>query len=122
MKKTTKKTMKKTTKKTAKKTSHISPGTYVIARSRDAGVWCGTLEAVDFANATVTLTGARQMWFWKTAESITLLSAAERGVSPAECQFSVPAKRCTMLGCCALVEVSSVARTTLEAANAQRTS
>lgn len=108
----------KTTKKTTEKTHHVAPGTYVIARSRDAGVWCGTLEAVDFATATVTLTGARQMWFWKAAKSITLLSVAELGVSPKACRFSVRAKRCTMLGCCALAEVSAKARKTLEAANA----
>lgn len=107
-----------TTKTSKQKKGHVAVGQYVIARSRDAGVWCGTLEAVDYATATVTLTGARQMWFWKAAKSITLLAVAEVGVAPDECRFSVPVKRCTMLGCCALAEVSAEARKTLEAANA----
>lgn len=110
---------KKTVKKPGKNTG-IKPGDYVIARGRDAGVWCGTLESVDPATATVTLTGARQMWYWQGKESIALLSVAEMGVVPDECRFSLVAKRCTMYGCCAIVAVSLAARATLEAANAKQ--
>lgn len=110
---------KKPAKKPAKKHG-IRPGDYVIARSRDAGVWCGTLASVDPATATVTLTGARQMWYWQATESVALLSVAEAGVVPEKCRFSLVAKRCTMFGCCAIVAVSPAARATLEAANAQQ--
>ena len=116
---TVKKPAKKPIRKAAKKAA-INIGDYVIARSRDAGVWCGTLASVDPATATVTLTGARQMWYWQAKESVSLLSVAEMGVVPDKCRFSLVAKRCAMCGCCAIVAVSPAARATLEAANAKQ--
>lgn len=96
----------------------FAPGQKVIVRSRDAGCWFGTLEKLDAKACAVTLTGARQMWYWKAARGITLMDCAEFGVEPTKCKFSVGKRRATMLNACAIIEVSAEAAQTMEAAYA----
>jgi hypothetical protein len=61
-------------------------GKYVIVRSRDAGVFAGTIAAKD--GNEVTLTGARKLWYWDGA-SETLQIAAEGVKKPQNCKFTL---------------------------------
>lgn len=62
-------------------------GKYVIVRTYSAGVFAGTLDAVD--GDVVQLKDARRLWYWDGASSLSEL--AMRGVSrPRNCKFPVP--------------------------------
>ena len=59
-------------------------GQYVIVRTYSAGCHAGTLVARD--GREVELTGARRLWFWSGAASLSEL--ASRGTSkPDKCKF-----------------------------------
>ena len=96
----------------------LKQGDWVIFRARDAGVWYGRLESLDFKACVGTLANARQMWRWFAGQSITLLDVAEYGVDPTKCRFSKARRRATMLSVCAVVGISEAAVKTLEAVNA----
>lgn len=51
----------------------------VIVRTGTAGVWCGTLAAK--SRDEVVLSGARRMWRWKAARSLSLSGVAVHGVN-----------------------------------------
>ena len=89
-----------------------SCGHYVIVRSRDAGCLYGLL--LGYEGSTVHLANARQMWSWTAAEGGTLLDCATHGVKAGK--FSTPADRVTVIGACAIIDVSAKARPSLEAA------
>jgi hypothetical protein len=84
----------------------------VIVRSRDAGVQFGYL--LGYEGSTVHLRDARQMWSWTAAEGGTLLDCATHGVKAGK--FSTTASRVTVIGACAIIDVSDKAVKTLESA------
>jgi hypothetical protein len=84
----------------------------VIVRSRDAGVQYG--ELVGYEGSTVHLKNARQMWSWTAAEGGTLLDCATHGVKAGK--FSTVASAITVIGACAIIDVSEKAVASLEAA------
>ena len=58
---------------------------YVIVRTRSAGVFAGVLPKEDYAT-TVTLRQARRLWYWSGAASLSELSV--RGTkNPGACKF-----------------------------------
>ena len=62
-------------------------GKYCMVRTRSAGVFAGTLAALE--GNTVTLTNARRIWYWDGAASLSEL--AQRGTSkPGKCKFPAP--------------------------------
>lgn len=77
----------------------------VIVRSRDAGVQFGYL--LGYEGSTVHLRDARQMWSWTAAEGGTLLDCATHGVKAGK--FSTVASRVTVIGACAIIDVSAKA-------------
>ena len=77
----------------------------VIVRSRDAGVQFGYL--LGYEGSTVHLRDARQMWSWTASEGGTLLDCATHGVRAGK--FSTPASRVTVIGACAIIDVSDKA-------------
>jgi hypothetical protein len=62
----------------------MNKGQYVIARSRFAGVFAGTLESQ--TGQTVTLINARRLWYWSGAASLSQL-AMEGVKHPEACKF-----------------------------------
>ena len=59
-------------------------GDYVIARSNGAGVFAGVL--INRKKQEVTLAGARRLWYWDGAASLSQLS--QEGVKkPENCKF-----------------------------------
>jgi hypothetical protein len=84
----------------------------VIVRSRDAGVQFGYLD--HFEGSTVYLKNARQMWSWTAIEGGTLLDCATHGVSAGK--FSTTASAVIVIGACAIIDCTSDAVKTLEAA------
>lgn len=58
-------------------------GTSVIVRSNIAGVHAGTVESVDFATQTITLTKARRLWRVFTRDKTGSISdVAANGLAP----------------------------------------
>lgn len=82
----------------------------VIVRSRDAGCIYGYL--LGYEGSTVHLRDARQMWSWTAAEGGTLLDCATHGVKNGK--FSTAADRVTVIGACAIIDVSAKAIPSLE--------
>jgi hypothetical protein len=101
-----------TTPAAAPAAAHWADERPVIVRSRDAGVLFGYL--LGYEGSTVHLRDARQMWSWTAAEGGTLLDCATHGVEAGK--VSTPAKRVTVLGACAIIDVSAKALTSLESA------
>ena len=85
-------------------------GKYVIVRSVNAGVFAGTVEGKE--GAEVTLTGARRLWYWKGAASLSQL--AQEGVScPAECKFPPEVDRVVIVEACEVLDVTEAARASI---------
>ena len=82
----------------------------VIVRSRDAGVQFGYL--LGYEGYTVHLRDARQMWSWTAAEGGTLLDCATHGVKAGK--FSTVASHVTVIGACAIIDVSDKALKSLK--------
>ena len=84
----------------------IKEGEYVLVRSNLAGVFVGTLAKLD--GLRCTLQGARRLWFWSGASSLSEL--AEHGVSrPSECKFPCEVAE-VILEACEVLLVSDKAR------------
>ena len=82
-------------------------GKYVIVRSVNAGVFAGTVE--NKQGDEMVLTGARRLWYWKGAASLSQL--AMEGVScPNECKFPPEVDRVTVLGVCEVLDTTQAAR------------
>lgn len=58
-------------------------GTSVIVRANIAGVHAGTVESVDFATQTITLTRARRLWrIYTRDKSGSISDVAANGLAP----------------------------------------
>jgi hypothetical protein len=90
----------------------MTPTTHMI-RSAEAGVFYGTITDRD--GDTVTMTGARRVWFWDGAA--TLSELATRGTSkPDKCKFpAATSGEHVIFGVCEIIEVTPEARATLDA-------
>ena len=62
-------------------------GDYVVVRTYSAGVFAGTLKAR--SGKEVSLTGARRIWYWSGAASLSQL-AVDGTSQPKKCKFAVP--------------------------------
>lgn len=93
-------------------TASINPGDRVVVRSRDAGVFFGTLVSKD--GDEVTLAAARRLWYWSGAASLSELS--QSGVaSPKQCKFPMPVPVMAVMGVCEIIPVSDAAGASLDA-------
>jgi uncharacterized protein YbjT (DUF2867 family) len=85
---------------------------YVICRTYSAGVFAGELESRN--GQEVILTGARRLWYWDGAASLSEL--AVRGTSkPSNCKFPVAVPRVTLLQAIEILEVTAEAQASIEA-------
>lgn len=95
-----------------RKEFHMKKGDYVIARSARAGVFAGTL--VSRKGLEVVLHGARRLWYWVGAASLSELSV--RGVKNANaCKFPCEVSEVLLTEVIELLPVTSEARSSIEA-------
>lgn len=94
-------------------------GQYVIARSVNAGVFAGELHApvTELGDGTplpsVTLTGARRLWYWSGAASLSQM-AVTGTADPASCKFPVAVPMVALQGVCEVLAVTDEARKSIE--------
>lgn len=82
-------------------------GTYVIVRSVNAGVFAGTLATEP--GGEVTLSGARRLWYWDGAASLSELAVS--GVSkPSRCKFPAEVSSVFVRDVCEILAVSEEAQ------------
>ena len=82
-------------------------GSYVIVRTYTAGVFAGTLKSRE--GQEVTLTGARRIWRWEGAA--TLSELAERGTSkPKQCRFPAEVSEILLLEAIEILAVTEAAK------------
>jgi hypothetical protein len=82
-------------------------GDYIICRTYSAGVFAGTLQSR--TGQEVTLTGARRLWYWSGAASLSQLS--KEGVSrPENCKFPAEVPEVLLLQAMELLPVSDIAK------------
>ena len=86
-------------------------GMYVIVRTYSAGVFAGKLVARN--GREVKLKGARRLWYWSGAASISEL--AMKGVKrPADCKFPEPVTEILLLEAIEIVPVTAAAQRSIE--------
>ncbi len=89
----------------------IEKGKYVIVRGDRSGVFAGTL--VSRKGREVELTGARRIWYWNGAASISEL--AQRGTSrPRDCKFPAPVTRILILDAIEIITALPAAKKSIE--------
>ena len=92
---------------------------YVIVRTRDAGVFAGTLNAPATEITapmpdSLILTGARRLWYWDGAASLSQL-AVDGTSKPSRCKFPVPVPEVALNGVIEVLAVTAKARESIEA-------
>ncbi len=86
-------------------------GKYIIARTKTAGVFAGTLESME--SNTVVLVSARRIWYWAGAASLSQL-AMEGTNKPFECKFPCKVDRVKLFEVVEILDVSEEARKSIE--------
>ncbi len=92
-------------------------GQYVIVRSGPSGCWGGTFTALD--GSTVTLTNARRLWRWWSAEGVSLSGVAAKGLHPdmlTRCRIAVPVETAIIFDVCEILKASSIAEKSISEA------
>ena len=87
-------------------------GEFVIVRTYSAGVFAGVLDRRH--GKEVELTGARRLWYWAGAASLSQL--AESGtVAPKDCKFPEPVGRVLLTEAIEILAVTPAAKASIEA-------
>jgi len=85
---------------------------YVIVRTYSAGVFAGTLTAR--SGKEVTLTGARRLWYWAGAASLSQLAMS--GTSrPSDCKFPVAVDQVVLTEAIEVLNATEAARASIAA-------
>lgn len=84
-------------------------GEYVIVRTENAGVFAGTVERFNEETRVIVLTGARRIWYWDGAASLSQL--AQTGTTaPENCKFPTPVSKVTLTQVIEVLSVSDAAK------------
>ena len=86
-------------------------GKYVIVRTYSAGVFAGTL--VSRKGKEVALNGARRIWYWTGAASLSQL-AVEGTSSPQTCKFPCVVPHVELTEAIEILDVTPAARKSIE--------
>jgi hypothetical protein len=82
-------------------------GDRVIVRTYSAGVFMGTIGDINKSGKKVVLLGARRLWYWSGAASLSQI--AESGVTdPDNCKFPMPVDKILLTE---VIEILSVTDT-----------
>lgn len=86
---------------------------YVIVRTENAGVAAGTLTARSDDGRRAVLTGARRIWYWDGAATLSELATA--GTSkPGGCRFPAPVDSVELLEVIEVLAVTEQAQASIE--------
>ncbi len=88
-------------------------GQYCIIRSRDAGVHAGTVASVN--GASVHLVGARRIWKW--AGAFTLSEVSQDGIDQSKSRIARLVPSMEIIGACEIIPCSAAAKSQLESAD-----
>ena len=88
-----------------------SDGRYVIVRTYSAGVFAGIL--ISRKGQEVVLENARRLWYWAGAASLSPL-AVDGTSKQLECKFPVAVSRIELMQAIEILDVTPVARKSLE--------
>lgn len=86
-------------------------GKKVLVRAHSAGVYYGTLKAVE--GRTVTLTTARNIWRWSGANTIMELSV-KGAKNRSNCRFSIYVEEVVILDACQIIPCTGEAVKNIE--------
>jgi hypothetical protein len=89
-------------------------GRYVMIRSTNAGVFAGTLDEDHPENNGVILTGARRIWMWAGAASLSELATRGPG-KPKECKFPCEVDEIVIAGVIEIIPITDEARAKIAA-------
>jgi len=81
-------------------------GKYCMVRSRDAGVFAGTIKSRK--KDEVLLTNARRIWYWDGAASLSQL-ATDGTSNPKNCKFPVAVDQVLLLGVIEIIPITDAA-------------
>lgn len=84
---------------------------YVIVRTHSAGVFAGYLESRN--GREVVLTDARRIWYWSGACSLSELAMLGTN-DPKNCKFPVAVSRVELLETIEILDVTPVAKKSIE--------
>lgn len=87
-------------------------GKYVIVRTTSAGVFAGTL--VSRAGKEVVLSGARRIWHWEGAASLSQL-AVDGTSAPGKCKFPCEVPSVTLTEAIEILDVTAQAEKSIKA-------
>ena len=82
-------------------------GKYCMVRTRSAGVFAGTLTALE--GQTATLTNARRIWYWDGAASLSQL-ANDGPSKPQNCKFPSPVAEVMLFEVIEIIPITNAAR------------
>ncbi len=86
-------------------------GKYCVIRTKDAGVFAGTVT--EHNGQEVLLKDARRLWYWDGACSISQI-AAEGVKKPGNCKFAMPVDELGLLGVIEIIPATEKAREIIE--------
>ena len=80
---------------------------YCMVRTKDAGVFAGTVKSLE--GQTAVLTNARRIWYWSGAASLSQL--ATNGTSdPKKCKFPVAVDEVMLMEVIEIIPISDDAK------------
>jgi len=89
-------------------------GKLVLVRSGQSGVHYGTLASVE--GDTVRLTGARRLWYWKAAKSISLSGVCNFGINQSASRIAPEVSEHIVLGACEILPLTDEAAASIKEA------
>lgn len=84
---------------------------YVIVRTYSAGCFAGTLESKK--GKEVVLTGARRLWYWSGASSLSQLAMSGTS-NPKNCKFPEPVSRIELTEAIEIIDVLPIAEESIK--------
>ena len=82
-------------------------GRYCMVRTKNAGVFAGTVKSREGDEAL--LTDARRIWYWDGAASLSQL-ATDGTSKPSECKFPIPVSEVVLLEVIEIIPITDKAK------------
>ena len=87
-------------------------GKYCMVRTRDAGVFAGTVERLEGDTALVS--NARRIWYWDGAATLSQL-ATDGTCRPENCKFPAPVLEVLLFGVIEIIPITPKAAASIAA-------
>jgi len=86
-------------------------GKYCMVRTKNAGVFAGTVAKLEGQEAT--LTNARRIWYWEGAASLSQLATTGTR-KPEKCKFPAPVDEVLLFEVIEIIPITDVAAKSIE--------